>query len=122
MKLKIRKRTSRRANTRQRRKVRIRKKIFGTAERPRLCVFRSQAHIYAQIIDDEKQVTLATASTLKGSVKGSKKEKAKQVGLQLAEQAKKHKLNKVVFDRNGFIYHGCVKELSEGVREGGIEF
>ncbi len=112
---------------RARRQARVRRKVLGTAERPRLCVFRSVAQIYAQVIDDEKGVTLASASTLtpalKDSVKGLKKaEAAKLVGKAIAEDLKAKGLTRVVFDRNGFLYHGRVKALSEGAREGGLDF
>jgi large subunit ribosomal protein L18 len=112
---------------RARRQARVRKKVLGTAQRPRLCVFRSVAQIYAQVIDDEKGVTLASASTLapalKDSVKGLKKsEAAKLVGKAIAEDLKAKGLTRVVFDRNGFLYHGRVKALSEGAREGGLDF
>jgi large subunit ribosomal protein L18 len=112
---------------RQRRQARVRKKVLGTGERPRLCVFRSSAHIYAQVIDDEKGATLAAVSSLspalKDSLKGLKKsEAAKAVGKALAEAARGQGCQKVVFDRNGFIYHGRVKALSEGAREGGLDF
>lgn len=112
---------------RLRRQSRVRKKVQGTGERPRLCVFRSVANIYAQVIDDEKGVTLAAASTLspslKDSLKGKKKaEAAKEVGKAIAGLLKDKGLSTVVFDRNGFLYHGRVKALSEGAREGGLEF
>ncbi len=112
---------------RQRRQARVRKRVLGTAERPRLCVFRSVAQIYAQVIDDEKGVTLAAVSTmtpaLKESVRGLKKaEAAKVVGKAIAEALKEKGLTRVVFDRNGFLYHGRVKALSDGAREGGLDF
>jgi large subunit ribosomal protein L18 len=101
---------------------RIRKNIVGTAERPRLCVFRSNREIYAQLIDDEKGVTLLQATSLKGDLKGNKVEVAKSVGLQLAEKAKANGVDSVVFDRGGYLYHGRVKSLAEGAREGGLVF
>lgn len=112
---------------RMRRQARVRKKILGTGERPRLCVFRSSAHIYAQVIDDVTGVTLAAVSTLtkplQDSLKGLKKsEAAKAVGQAIAEAAKNAGCKRVVFDRNGFLYHGRVKALSEGAREAGLEF
>jgi large subunit ribosomal protein L18 len=105
----------------------VRKKVKGTTDKPRLCVFRSAVHIYAQVIDDQNGVTLAQVSTmtpsLKDSLKGLKKiDQAKLVGKALAEVAKEKGLNKVVFDRNGFLYHGRVKALSEGAREAGLNF
>jgi large subunit ribosomal protein L18 len=103
---------------------RIRKKISGTAEAPRLNVFRSNSHIYAQIIDDVSGKTLAAASTLdKGFAGGgTKKEEAKKVGAALAGKAAAAGVKKVVFDRGGYQYHGRIKELAEGAREGGLEF
>ncbi len=105
---------------------RIRKKISGTAERPRLRVFKSNKHIYAQIIDDAQGKTLVSMSTMdKGFVAGEEKGKvavAKQVGTLLAEKAKTAGIAKVVFDRGGSVYHGRVKSLSEGAREGGLDF
>jgi len=119
--------TNPRQSARLIRQARVRRKVRGTAERPRLCVFRSAAHIYAQVINDEKGVTLAAASTmspeLRTEVKGLKKvEAAKAVGRAIAEAAKKSGCRKVVFDRNGFLYHGRVKALSEGARDGGLDF
>ncbi len=112
---------------RQQRQARVRKKVQGTGERPRLCVFRSAAHIYAQVIDDEQGTTLAAVSTLspalKETVKGLKKsEAARAVGRAIAEEVKSKGCLKVVFDRNGFLYHGRIKALSEGAREGGLDF
>lgn len=106
---------------RNRRKARIRAKISGTAEIPRLCIYKSLTHNYAQLIDDESGKVLAEASDLK-SKKGTKTESAKNVGLELAKKAKAAKISKVKFDRNGFIYHGRVKAIAEGAREGGLEF
>lgn len=117
-----------RAIARQRRQKRVRKVVRGTSERPRLCVFRSSKHIYAQIIDDEKGVTLAAASSMSKDLKerigskGGSKAGAAMIGGAIAERAKAKGISKVVFDRNGFLYHGRVKALSEGAREGGLEF
>lgn len=113
--------------SRERRQARVRKKVQGTGERPRLCVYRSTAHIYAQVIDDVTGQTLAAVSTLspdlKDALKGLKKaEAAKAVGKAIAEAAQGCGCQKVVFDRNGFLYHGRIKALSEGAREGGLEF
>ncbi len=105
---------------------RIRKKISGTAERPRLRVFKSNKHIYAQIIDDTQGKTLVSMSTVdKSFVAGEESAKvpvAKEVGKLLAARAKGAGIQKVVFDRGGYLYHGRVKSLSEGAREGGLEF
>ena len=109
---------------RARRHARVRNKISGTAECPRLCVFRSNKAIYAQIIDDVKGNTLVSASTLDKEVKTkhSNKEAAKEVGALIASRAKEKKITDVVFDRSGYIYHGVIKELAESAREGGLNF
>ena len=112
---------------RWRRKRTIRKRIAGTAERPRLSIFRSNSHIYVQAIDDVTQRVLATASDLEKEVSGAaqgkkKKERAKLVGKAIAQRLKAVNVIKVVFDRNGYIYHGRVKEVADGAREGGLEF
>ena len=102
-------------------KFRIRKKVVGTAERPRLSVFRSNKQIYAQVSNDKAGVTLAAASSL-GFEKMNKTEQAKKVGLLLAEKAKAAGVESVVFDRNGYLYHGRVQSLADGAREGGLNF
>ena len=108
---------------RLRRKVRVRQKVQGTDTRPRICVFRSNKHIYAQVISDSEGKTLATASTLAAKDKTRKGvEAAKHVGLALAKVCKEKNISKVVFDRNGFLFHGQVKALADGAREGGLEF
>lgn len=113
-----------RDEARKKRKMRIRKKINGTPERPRLVVFRSSKHIYAQIIDDLAGATLASASTL--SLEGDNirlnVENAKLVGKKVAEEAIKKSITSVVFDRNGFVYHGRIKAVADGAREGGLNF
>lgn len=103
---------------------RVRGKISGTAARPRLNVFRSTNHIYAQLIDDVKGVTLAAASTLDKEFDGNggNKEAAKKVGELIAKRATEKGISEVVFDRGGYIFHGRVKELAEGAREGGLKF
>ena len=115
--------TNRRAE-RLRRHARVRRKISGTAECPRLCVFRSNNNLYVQVIDDVKAVTLAQASTLDKEVKTkhSNKEAAKEVGSLIAKRALEKNIKTVVFDRGGYIYHGVVKELADAAREGGLEF
>jgi large subunit ribosomal protein L18 len=109
---------------RTRRHIRVRTKISGTAERPRLCVYRSNANIYAQVIDDVAGTTLVSASTLDKEVKTkyANKEAAKEVGALIAKRCKDKKIEEVVFDRGGYIYHGVVKELAEAAREGGLKF
>ena len=109
---------------RTRRHIRVRRKISGTAECPRLCVYRSNTNIYAQIIDDVAATTLVSASTLDKEVKTkhSNKEAAKEVGALIAKRALEKNIKAVVFDRSGYIYHGVVKELAESAREAGLEF
>ena len=109
---------------RLKRHKRVRSKISGTPECPRLNVFRSEKNIYAQIIDDVNGVTLVSASSLEKDfkVEGTKTDAAKQVGLNVAERAKAKGIENVVFDRGGYIYHGRVKALAEGAREGGLQF
>jgi large subunit ribosomal protein L18 len=115
-------------NPRQRRHRRVRARVEGTPQRPRLNVFRSSAHIYAQLIDDIAGHTLAAASDLEAEVKGragdgaTKTARAKVVGQVVAERAKQAGIGSVVFDRGGFLYHGRVKAVAEGAREGGLEF
>jgi large subunit ribosomal protein L18 len=112
---------------RLRRKRSIRKRISGNAERPRLSVFRTSMHMYAQVIDDDTGVTLAAASTLSPEVRtqreGKKKsELAALVGQLVAQKCQAKNITKVVFDRNGFIYHGRIKAVADGAREGGLDF
>ncbi|MCQ2385075.1 MAG: 50S ribosomal protein L18 [Clostridia bacterium] len=109
---------------RLKRHTRVRGKISGTAERPRLAVFRSNAHISAQIIDDEKGVTLVAASTVEKSFEGigSNKDAAAKIGEIIAERAIAKGITCVVFDRGGYIYHGRVSALAEGARKGGLQF
>lgn len=108
---------------RLRRHVRVRTKISGTADRPRLNVFRSNAHIHAQIIDDVKGTTLVACSSVELKLEnGSNVEAAKQVGTELGKRAKKKKIKSVVFDRGGYLYHGRVKALADAARDAGLEF
>ena len=110
---------------RQRRKRSIRKKVEGSVERPRLSVYRSLNHIYAQVIDDTTGKTLVSASTLSPELsegKGKKRELAKEVGKLVAKKCQEQKIGAVVFDRNGFMYHGRVAAVAEGAREGGLKF
>ncbi len=106
---------------RKQRHARIRSKISGTATIPRLCVYRSLTSVYAQLIDDENGKVLAGTSDLK-TKKGTKSESAKTVGMELAKKAAELKITTCVFDRNGYLYHGRVKQLAEGAREGGLKF
>jgi large subunit ribosomal protein L18 len=118
-------------DTRTKIHTRIRKKIAGTAERPRLSVYRSVSHLYAQVIDDANGVTLVSAGTVekgKGAAKGEKRPtggnvaSAKEVGKLIAERAKEKGIKKVVFDRGGYLYHGRIKALADAAREAGLEF
>ena len=109
---------------RKRRHARVRTKVSGTAERPRLCVYRSNSNLYAQIIDDVAGNTLVAASTLDKEVKTKKSniEAAKEVGALIAKRAAAKNIKTVVYDRGGYIFHGVVKALAEAAREGGLEF
>ena len=105
----------------ERRRKRVRSKIYGTKDRPRLSVFRSHKYLYAQIIDDDAGKTLVAASSL-GLSKVKSSERAKAIGVEIAKKAKVAKINKVVFDRNGYIYTGKIKAIADAAREGGLEF
>lgn len=126
MAIKIRRKTSEKKKIRHKNKKRIRSAVSGSAERPRLAVFRSNAHLYAQIVDDVKGTTLAAASS-RDEEFGSKKAaaniaNAKEVGLLVAKRAIAKNIAKVVFDRGGFVYHGRIKAIADGAREGGLKF
>jgi large subunit ribosomal protein L18 len=119
--------SNQRATGRRRRQERVRKKVLGTDARPRVSIYRSNRHIYAQVISDDKGLTLAAVSTLSGdlteAVKESKGvEAAKEVGRALAKICKEKNITRVVFDRNGFLFHGRIKAVADGAREGGLEF
>ena len=112
---------------RRRRKKRFQKKVRGTSERPRLCVYRSNKHIYAQIVDDQEPRTLAAVSTLSKELtsladKRATKEAAQKVGELIAKKAQERNIQKVVFDRNGFLYHGRIQAVADAAREAGLEF
>ncbi|MCX5763815.1 MAG: 50S ribosomal protein L18 [bacterium] len=109
-----------RANLRTRRHIRVRAKVKGTEERPRLVVFRSDKHIYAQLVNDVVQRTIVTVTD--SGLTGKKTEKSVEVGKRIAEKAKAAGISKVVFDRAGYQYHGRVKAVADGAREGGLEF
>ena len=113
-----------RKKERTRRHIRVRRKISGTALRPRLCVYRSNSNLYVQIIDDVAGNTIVQASTLDKEIKTkhANKEAAKELGTLIAKKALDKKIETVVFDRGGYIYHGVVKELAEAAREGGLKF
>lgn len=108
-------------STRQRRHLRIRARIKGTSEAPRLLVFRSNTHTYAQLINDEEGKVILASSDMK-SGKGTKTENAKKIGSEIAKLAKEKGITKIVFDRNGYKYHGRVKAVAESAREGGLQF
>jgi large subunit ribosomal protein L18 len=110
--------------SRAKKRIRIRKKVFGFEERPRLTVFRSAKHIYAQIVDDTAGKTLVESSTVTAKIDGGKgsREAAKQVGIEIAKKAKDKKISAVVFDRSGYLYHGRVKALADAAREAGLQF
>ena len=120
--------TNKRQVARLKRQKRIRKNVIGTSQRPRLCVFRSARHIYAQVIDDTAGQTLAAASSMEKDIrdqstdKGDKKAVANRIGKLVAERAIEKGIDQIVFDRNGFLYHGRVKAVSDGAREGGLKF
>jgi large subunit ribosomal protein L18 len=114
-----------RQKSRVKRHLRVRKKISGTAQRPRLAVYRSEKNIYAQVIDDVTQITLVSASSIDKAFElkiGSNKEAAKLVGKMIAERALEKGIDEVVFDRGGYVYHGRVQNLAEGAREAGLKF
>lgn len=110
------------AKRHERRKIRVRKAVLGSTERPRLSVYRSLSHIYAQIIDDVTGKTLVAANSIEAKAAGGNKANATAIGKRLAEKAKAAGITKVCFDRNGFKYHGRVKALADGAREGGLQF
>ena len=122
IRIKIKKRTPLKVRKRLRNKARLRKKVFGTAERPRLVVFRSQKHIYAQLVDDGVGKVLGSTHTLKMEENGGNCQGADKTGQKIAELALGKDIKKVVFDRNGFIYHGRVKALAESARKAGLVF
>lgn len=124
MRLKFRKQMSDRLKSRAKAKVKIRKKIEGTSERPRLSVFRSSKHMYAQLVDDVSGRTLVSFSSdkVEGLKSTSNCDAAKAVGVNIANAAKAKNITKIVFDRSGYLYHGRIKALADGAREAGLEF
>lgn len=122
MKLRVSKHTSAKTANRLKKKIRIRKTVKGTSERPRLCVYRSTKHIYAQLINDDSMQTILSVSSLALESKTTGRELAKAVGKAVAEASLKKGIKTVVFDRNGFIYHGRVQSLADGAREAGLNF
>lgn len=123
MRIRTSKHTATRAVAREKKKLKIRKRVIGSAERPRLCIFRSSKHVYAQVIDDATGLTLVSASTLDtDGVTGANKDACAAIGKEVAKRAVAKNIKQVVFDRNGYLYHGRVKSLAEAAREGGLEF
>lgn len=110
------------AAARQRRQARVRRRVRGTDARPRLCVFRSNKHIYAQVISDETGRTLVAASTLGSDGSGGNKAAARRIGERVAQLCQAQSITAVVFDRNGFLFHGRIKEVAEGARAAGLQF
>lgn len=106
----------------KRRHLKIRTRLKGTAEKPRLVIFKSLLYTYAQLVDDEKKHVLASSSDLKDKTKVTKTEKAKKIGLDIAKKAVEKKIEYIVFDRNGYKYHGRTKAVADGAREGGLKF
>jgi large subunit ribosomal protein L18 len=122
IRIKLKNKTSHKRNKRLKNKARIRKKVDGNTERPRLAVYRSGKHMYAQVIDDSTGKTLAAYSTLEGSLKKKNIETAKQVGTEIAKRALAKNIKSVVFDRSGYVFHGRVKAVADGAREAGLSF
>lgn len=123
MRLTTNKHSSRKDKAREKKKLRIRRRVKGSSERPRLCVFRSSKHIYAQVIDDANGVTLVSASTVEiEGLSGSNLSSAEAVGQEIAKRALNKSIKAVVFDRSGYLYHGRVKALADGAREAGLNF
>lgn len=122
IKIKLGKKTADKVNKRTKNRARVRKKVQGTEARPRLAVFRSTKHTYAQLIDDEAGKVLAAASTKSESQSKKNVDASKAVGTALAKKAMEKNIKNVVFDRSGYVYHGRVKAVADGAREGGLEF
>ena len=122
MRLSIRKRAADKVKSRTKKRVKIRKRVSGSSERPRICVFKSARNIYAQMIDDESGKTLVSASTKQDKITTTGKDAAFEVGKKLAEKAKAKNIEKAVFDRSGYLFHGRIQKLADGAREGGLKF
>ena len=122
IRIKLKNRTSNKATKRLKNRARIRKKVDGSAERPRLAVFRSGRHVYAQIVDDSSGKTLVAYSTLEGNLNSKNAETAKKVGQEIAKRALAKSIKSVVFDRSGYVFHGRVKAVADGAREAGLSF
>lgn len=122
IRIKLKNKTAAKATKRLKSKARIRKKVHGASERPRLAVFRSSKHVYAQIIDDVSGKTLAAYSTLEGNITKKNLDACKQVGQEIAKRAIAKNIKSVVFDRSGYVFHGRVKAIADGAREAGLSF
>lgn len=122
IRLKLKNKTSYKVTKRLKNKARIRKKVDGDQERPRLSVFRSSRHVYAQIIDDHSGKTLVSYSTLEGNINTKNIDSAKKVGAELAKRALEKNIKNVVFDRSGYVFHGRIKAVADGAREAGLSF
>ena len=122
IRIKLKNRTASKATKRLKSKARIRKKVNGSGERPRLAVFRSSKHVYAQIIDDVSGKTIASYSTLEGNITTKNLDSCKQVGQEIAKRALAKNIKNVVFDRSGYVFHGRVKAIADGAREAGLSF
>lgn len=122
IRIKMKNKTASKVTKRLKNRARIRKKVGGDTERPRLSVYRSGRHIYAQIIDDSTGKTLVAYSTLEGEIKTKNIESAKQVGAEIAKRALGKNLKSVVFDRSGYVFHGRIKAVADGAREAGLSF
>lgn len=122
IRLKLKNKTAHKVTKRLKNKARIRKKVDGHGDRPRLSVFRSGRHVYAQIIDDTAGKTLVSYSTLEGNLKSKNIESAKQVGQEIAKRAMGKNIKNVVFDRSGYVFHGRIKAVADGAREAGLSF
>lgn len=122
IRLKLKNKTSYKVTKRLKNKARIRKKVDGKPERPRLSVFRSSRHVYAQIIDDRSGKTLVSYSTLEGNINTKNVDSAKKVGAELAKRAMEKNIKDVVFDRSGYVFHGRIKAVADGAREAGLSF
>jgi len=122
IRIKLKNKTSHKVSKRLKNRARIRKKVDGAADRPRLAVYRSGRHVYAQIIDDSNGKTLVAFSTLEGEIKTKNIESAKQVGTEVAKRAMAKNIKSVVFDRSGYVFHGRIKAVADGAREAGLSF
>lgn len=122
MRVMIKRKWSDRLKLRMKKRLKIRKKVFGDDARPRLCVYKSSKNIYAQMIDDATGKTLVSASTTQDKIQSSGKVAATEVGKLIAQRAKEKNITKAVFDRSGYLYHGRIKSLADGAREAGLEF